>query len=808
MHDLEQLEQENAALRERMAALTTAMLRIGADLDVTTVLREVVEGARALVRARYAVIVVIDEDGRAVDVVTSGLTEEEERQFAPREAGAVLSERLDGQPEPLRLDDLQAYVRSLGLDDGLMRPRTLKPVPMRHRDTLVGSLFLAGKEAERPFTDEDEEVLAPLAAQAAAAVANARAHRAERRARADLEALIETTPVGVAVFDARSGRPLSFNREGTRIIADLRTPGRSPEALLEDITARRADGQEMALDRLPLAIPLSSAETVGAEEIVLSLPDGRSVTTLLNATPIHAEDGSVASVVVTMQDLAPIQERERQRAEFLGLVSHELRAPLSAIKGSAATVLGAPTDLDPVETREFFRIVEEQADHMRALLADLLDTGRIETGTLTVAPEPTEVGPLLERARKTFIAGGGRHALNIDLPGNVPLVMADRQRTVQVINNLLANAARHAPASSPIRIDVACAGAHVTISVADDGVGVAPEQLPHLFQQHVSGGARQFGSGLGLAICKGLVEAHGGRISAESAGTGQGTRISFSLPTAFENAAWTVGAGTAAAGAAPRSSRKTRILAVDDDPRALRLVRDTLTTNGYTPVVTTDPTEVGTLIQAESPELVLLDLLFPDTDGIELMAQEPDLADVPVIFLSAYGRDETIARALEAGAADYIVKPFSPTELIARIQAALRRQLDVEPFRLGDLTIDYDERRVTVAGQPVVLTATEYELLCALSTNAGRVTTYETLQRNVWRGREHAGQGLVRTFVKKLRRKLGDDPVRPGYIENERGVGYRMPRPTRSTRGSGWRSHVLGHVPMRALRKAPGSPRR
>ena len=760
-----------------MAALTAAMLRIGADLDVTTVLREVVAGARPLVRARYAVIVVIDEDGRAVDVVTSGLTEEEERQFAAREEGAVLSERLDGQPEPLRLDDLQAYVRSLGLDDGLMRPRTLKAVPMRHRDTLVGSLFLAGKDAERPFTDEDEEVLAPLAAQAAAAVANARAHRAERRARADLEALIETTPVGVAVFDARSGRPLSFNREGTRIIADLRTPGRSPEALLEDITARRADGREMALDRLPLAIPLGSAETVGAEEIVLSLPDGRSVTTLLNATPIHAEDGSVASVVVTMQDLAPIQERERQRAEFLGLVSHELRAPLSAIKGSAATVLGAPTDLDPVETREFFRIVEEQADHMRALLAGLLDTGRIETGTLTVAPEPTEVGPLLERARKTFIAGGGRHGLNIDLPGNLPLVMADRQRTVQVINNLLANAARHAPASSPIRIDVARAGAHVTISVADDGVGVAPEQLPHLFQQHVPGGARRFGSGLGLAICKGLVEAHGGRISAESAGTGQGTRISFSLPTAFENAARTVGAGTGAAGAASRYGRKTRILAVDDDPRALRLVRDALTTNGYAPVVTTDPAEVGTLIQAESPELVLLDLLFPDTDGIELMAQEPELADMPVIFLSAYGRDETIARALEAGAADYIVKPFSPTELIARIQAALRRQLDVEPFRLGDLTIDYDERRVTVAGQPVVLTATEYELLRALSTNAGRVTTYETLQRNVWRGREHAGQGLVRTFVKKLRRKLGDDPARPGYIENERGVGYRMPRP-------------------------------
>ena len=775
MPDHESLVQENAALRERLAAFTAAMLRIGATLDVTTVLKEVVESARNLVRARYAVIVTIDEEGGAVDIVTSGLTDEEERRLTAWEEGGILLERLGGQTEPLRLDDLPAYVRSLGLADDLMLSRTLQAVPMRHRDTLVGSFFLAEKEAAPTFTDEDEELLAPFAAQAAAAIANARAHRAERRARADLEALIETSPVGVAVFDARTGRPLSFNREGTRIVADLLTPGRPPEALLTEMTARRADGRETALDKLPLAVPLSSAETVRGEEIELSLPDGRSVTTLINATPIHAEDGSVASVVVTMQDLAAIKEMERQRAEFLGLVSHELRAPLSAIKGSAATVLGADADLDPVETREFFRIVEEQADHMRALIADLLDAGRIETGTLTVTPEPAQLSSLLERARKTFIAGGGRHGLNIDVPASLPLVMADRQRIVQVVNNLLANAARHSPASSPIRVNVTHDRGQVSVSVTDDGVGVPPDQLPHLFRKHVPGHGRRFGSGLGLAICKGLVEAHGGRIGAESAGTGQGTRVTFSLPAATERRT-TAGRGAAATRVSQRES-EARVLVVDDDPQALRFARDALTAAGYAPILTSDPTEVGELIRAERPELVLLDLLLPETDGIELITNEPELADLPVIFLSAYGRDETIARALEAGAADYIVKPFSPTELIARIHAALRRRVDLEPFRLGDLMIDYEERRVSVAGQAVVLTATEYELLRILSVNAGRVATYEALQQNVWRGREHAAPGLVRTFIKKLRRKLGDDPSRPRYVQNERGVGYRMPRP-------------------------------
>ena len=114
------------------------------------------------------------------------------------------------------------------------------------------------------------------------------------------------------------------------------------------------------------------------------------------------------------------------------------------------------------------------------------------------------------------------------------------------------------------------------------------------------------------------------------------------------------------------------------------------------------------------------------------MERIPELADLPVIFISGYGRDETIARALEAGATDYIVKPFSPMELTARIRAALRKQAEPEPYRLGGLAIHYEERRVSVADRPVELTATEYELLRVLSRNAGRVSTHEALLRQVW----------------------------------------------------------------------------
>ena len=771
------LRRENEALRERLSALSAASLRISASLDLETVLREVVESARSLTGARFGAIATIDEAGAPQDFVTSGFTAEEHRRLAEWSEGPRLFEHFRDLDGPLRIADVPAYVRELGFPTDRLPSKTFQGTPMRHRGVHVGNFYLVEKEGGEAFTDEDEEILVLFASQAATAIANARTYRAERRARADLEALIETSPVGVVVFDVGTGRPASLNREARRIVESLCSPGQSAEQLLEVITYRRADGREIALDQLPLAGALSGGETVRAEEIALSVPDGRSITTLINATPIHAEDGTVASVVVTMQDLAPIEELERQRAEFLGMVSHELRVPLTSIKGSTGALLGTSRQFAPAETREFIRIVDDQADRMIGLIADLLDAGRIDTGTLSVSPEPSEMAALVDRARTTFLSGGGRHTVTIDLPPDLPRVMADRQRVEQVLNNLLANAARQAPETSPIRVAAERDGVHVAVSVADDGRGIAPERLAQLFRKYSGAAVGERGtggSGLGLAICKGLVEAHGGRIRAESGGVGLGARFTFTLPVAGEAGAGAVtrrpdrpGAETAAA----------PILVVDDDPETLRHVRDTLADAGYAPLVTGDPREISRILQAEKPRLVLLDLMLPGTDGVQLMQTVPELGDLPVIFISGYGRDETIARALEAGADDYIVKPFSPTELVARIRAALRRRADPEPFVLGDLAIDYDRRRVTVAGRQVALTATEYELLRALSRGAGRVLTHESLLRQVWFRRSNADPKIVRAYIKRLRSRLGDDAARPSLIFNERGVGYRMASP-------------------------------
>ena len=195
-------------------------------------------------------------------------------------------------------------------------------------------------------------------------------------------------------------------------------------------------------------------------------------------------------------------------------------------------------------------------------------------------------------------------------------------------------------------------------------------------------------------------------------------------------------------------------------------------------VVTGDPDEVPPLLETHRPDLVLLDLLLLGTDGIELMRGLPALADRPVIFMSAYGRDETIARALEVGAADYVVKPFSPTELFARAEVALRKRAGpAKPYRLGELAIHHGERRVTFAGRPVRLTATEFDLLNARAANAGRVSTLDYLLRRVWRSRRGGSPRIARVYVKRLRDKLGDDPRNPTYVFTEPRVGYRMPSP-------------------------------
>ena len=697
---------------------------------------------------------------------------------------------LNGVSGPQRINDVASYLRSLGMAE--WNPRvavdSLLVAPIRNKGVRLGSIYVSRGEAGSEFTREDEDTLVMFASQAALVIANARRYRDEQRARSDLEGLISTCPVGVVVFDAKSGNPVSYNLETLRIVESIRPPDQPVEQMMDILSIRRMDGREISLDEFPLAHRLSTYTTLRAEEVVLRAPDGRSVTVLVNATSINSKDGNeMESVVVTLQDMTPLEDLERLRAEFLGLVSYELRTPLASIKGSAATLLDESADLNPSETRQFHTIINDQADRMRRMISDLLDSAHIDSGTLSVSPEPSDVGALVDQARGSFVRGGGWNDPRVNVPTELPAVMADRARIIQVISNLLSNTARNAQGSSAIGVRAEHDGMYVAVSVVAEGWTLPPDQLPYLFRKYsgIDGGMVErdiVGYGLGLSICKGIVEAHGGRIWAESESSGPGVHFTFTLPVADQATRQNADHPDQLVGRSHAGELEpARILVMEDDPQTLRHLRDVLSRGGYTTIFATGHNDVLHQAESEKPQLVLMDLALPGIDGFDLMGDIIDVAGVPVICLSAHGTDRDIERALDLGAVDYMVKPFSPTELTARIRAALRKAAaanlgdEESPFALGDMTIDYVQRRVEISGQPVHLTPIEYELLRVLSLNSGRVLTHELLLRRVWRVTNSGDPQVVRTHMRRLRRKLGDDADSPTYIFTEPRAGYRMP---------------------------------
>ncbi|MCY4417168.1 MAG: response regulator [Chloroflexi bacterium] len=790
MAAMDERDLEIAGLRERLSLLSEASLRINDSLDFDRVLQGVLESARSLTGARYGVMVLFDDGLQIQDFMASGMSLEEAGMLWNVADGLRFFEHIGGLSGQVRHPDFHRYARELDLPElnfpaEVHLPLAVLFAPITYRGRPSGVIYLGDTVDGREFSPEDEETLLMFTSQAALVIANARYHRDERRARADLEALVDTAPVGVVVFDARTGVPVSINLETRRVGREFFSESLSVEEILQLLTVRRADGSVMSMRELPMAVALSSGETVRAEEVELSIPDGGSMTAIVNATPIHGEGGEIESFVVTMQDMTPLQDLERLRAEFLGMVSHELRTPLTSIRGSANTLLDEGAMLDPVEMRQFHRIIFEQSERMRGLISDLLDVARIETGSLSVTPAPVEVSALMEEVKGIFLAVGSGNNIRIDLPADLPMVLADRRRVVQVLNNLLSNAVRESPEPSVIRVNAAFQGGYVAVSVSDRGRGIPANLLPRLFRKFSrSADDEQTDTGLGLAICKGIVEAHGGRIWAESDGPDTGARFTFTLPVA-EGAS--TGRADGAGGSAVRaplvgvSGEAPRVLVVDDDPQTLRYVRDVLSRAGYVSSVAADPREVPRLVEEVAPHLVLLDLMLPGSNGIELMASVQELAAVPVVFLSAYGQDEVIVRAFQAGAADYVVKPFSPSELLARIQAALRRgestapaEAPRDPYVFGDLVIDYSRRDVSLRGEPVYLTTTEYRLLAELSAHAGRVMTHDQLLQRVWGSDGANNAGLLRSVVKRLRQKLGDPAAEPIYLFTRRGVGYWM----------------------------------
>ena len=221
----------------------------------------------------------------------------------------------------------------------------------------------------------------------------------------------------------------------------------------------------------------------------------------------------------------------------------------------------------------------------------------------------------------------------------------------------------------------------------------------------------------------------------------------------------------------------TTILVVDDEPQIRRALRTSLEAHGYQVRTASNGTEAIEVAAEAAPDLVFLDLGLPDLDGTQVIERVRSFSDVPVIVISVRDRQTDKVEALDAGADDYVSKPFAMEELLARLRAALRRTHAEEPapsvLHFGDVVVDLGRRLVEVAGERVHLTKTEWALLEALATNPGKLLTHQWLLRRVW-GPGYAEEShYLRVYVRALRRKLGDEATAPKLILTEPGVGYR-----------------------------------
>lgn len=225
---------------------------------------------------------------------------------------------------------------------------------------------------------------------------------------------------------------------------------------------------------------------------------------------------------------------------------------------------------------------------------------------------------------------------------------------------------------------------------------------------------------------------------------------------------------------------RRRVLVVDDEPRMVRFIRLNLEQDGFDVVEAHNGMEALDQIRNTMPDLVLLDIMLPDIDGLEILRMVREFSPVPILMVTAKGEEDDRVRGLERGADDYITKPFSPRELASRIRAVLRRdempRITIhKPIVVDDrLTIDFDKREVRVEGEAIVLRPTEYRLLYHLVKNAGRVVTHDQLLAKVWGYEYREETHYLRLYVNYLRQKLEKDPSHPQYILTDRGVGYRF----------------------------------
>jgi PAS domain S-box-containing protein len=376
------------------------------------------------------------------------------------------------------------------------------------------------------------------------------------------------------------------------------------------------------------------------------------------------------------------QEVNRAKDEFLATLSHELRTPLTPILGWTHMIRSGR--LSPEETSQGVRVIEKNSRSLSRLINDLLDMSSILSGKMRIERATVELQAVVREAVETVRpqADARRVAIEVEPSSSGPAsVDGDRTRLVQVFWNLLNNAVKFSPEGGRVRVRVEGKDGAARVEVEDDGDGIAPEFLPHVFerfrQADMATTRAHGGLGLGLALVKSFVEAHGGSVAAESAGEGRGSRFTVRLPALGRGAGRRHVSGDLDAGAAvPCAEEACHVLLVEDAPDTLEMLRVVFEARGYTVVACATPEEALRVAESERFDIIVSDIGLPRIDGYELIRRLralPHLSGVPALALTGYAAPRDAEAAVAAGFDAHVPKPVDPSGLAERMEQLVRR---------------------------------------------------------------------------------------------------------------------------------------
>ncbi len=525
----------------------------------------------------------------------------------------------------------------------------------------------------------------------------------------------------------------------------------------------------------------------GEFEVPVPRFGGRTTSFAVRVAPLSGTVGGGGLVLVLAEDQTESRRVEEVRRDFVANVSHELKTPVGALALLAETIEDAAEDAEAV--RRFAGRMRQEAARLTFLVQDLITLSRIQAAEPIPDPSPvatdTVVAEALDRCRMKANARGIALA-SIGVRGLT--VLGEEELLVTALRNLLENAVVYSPERTRVVVCVKKPGdGGVEISVTDQGIGIPERDLERIFERFYrvdpARSRATGGTGLGLAIVKHVTAAHGGRVTVRSV-EGAGSTFTLWLPLRSEHD------GTNPDRSRPLHPRHipatpsggssvTRVLVVEDEESFSDAISYMLRKEGFEVAVCATGPDALEAFDRTGADLVLLDLMLPGLPGSEVCRSLRERSSVPVIMLTAKDSEIDKVVGLELGADDYVTKPFSSRELVARMRAVLRRRGDVEDvaeatLEAGPVRMDVERHVVSVRGEPVQLPLKEFELLQVLLRNADRVLTRMQLIDRVW-GADYVGDTkTLDVHIKRLRAKIETDPARPQHIVTVRGLGYKF----------------------------------